>query len=290
MALSGIQFSGPILVGLNQPVDVKYGPYATTAVALAEIPLTLRHIGLTVAINDTATGLKEYWFKSGTANSDLVLKDSGGGSTYVHPTGDGNQHVPATGTTNNGRVLKAGSTAGDISWGTLSLSDITQSSATLNQVATWNGTSWVPQTPASGGGGVTSFSAGTTGLAPSTATSGAVTLSGTLALANGGTGATTAAAARTNLGVAATSHTHGNITNAGAIGTTAGLPIITGASGVLQAGSFGTTAGTFAQGNDPRIASSIVSVGTRTITDEQIMTEAEYAAITPNPTTLYFII
>lgn len=36
--------------------------------------------------------------------------------------------------------------------------------------------------------GVTSFSAGTTGLTPSTATTGAVTLAGTLAAANGGTG------------------------------------------------------------------------------------------------------
>ena len=41
----------------------------------------------------------------------------------------------------------------------------------------------------SGGGGVTTFSAGTTGLTPNTATSGAVTLGGTLAVANGGTGA-----------------------------------------------------------------------------------------------------
>ena len=41
---------------------------------------------------------------------------------------------------------------------------------------------------AGGGGGVTSFSAGTTGLTPSTATTGAVTLGGTLAVANGGTG------------------------------------------------------------------------------------------------------
>jgi hypothetical protein len=39
--------------------------------------------------------------------------------------------------------------------------------------------------------GVTSFSAGTTGLTPSTGTTGAVTLAGTLAIANGGTGATT---------------------------------------------------------------------------------------------------
>ena len=39
--------------------------------------------------------------------------------------------------------------------------------------------------------GVSSFSAGTTGLTPSTGTTGAVTLAGTLAVANGGTGVTT---------------------------------------------------------------------------------------------------
>jgi hypothetical protein len=44
---------------------------------------------------------------------------------------------------------------------------------------------------AGGGTSVTTFSAGTTGLTPSTATSGAVTLGGTLAVANGGTNAST---------------------------------------------------------------------------------------------------
>jgi hypothetical protein len=48
--------------------------------------------------------------------------------------------------------------------------------------------------------GVTTFSAGSTGLTPSTATSGAITLGGTLALTNGGTGSTSASAARTALG------------------------------------------------------------------------------------------
>jgi hypothetical protein len=43
---------------------------------------------------------------------------------------------------------------------------------------------------AGGGTAVTTFSAGTTGLTPSTATSGAVTLGGTLAVANGGTNLT----------------------------------------------------------------------------------------------------
>jgi hypothetical protein len=48
--------------------------------------------------------------------------------------------------------------------------------------------------------GVTSFSAGTTGLTPSTGTTGAVTLAGTLAVANGGTGANTLSANAVLLG------------------------------------------------------------------------------------------
>jgi hypothetical protein len=50
------------------------------------------------------------------------------------------------------------------------------------------------------GTSVTSFSAGTTGFTPNTASTGVVTLGGTLAIANGGTGATSASTARTALG------------------------------------------------------------------------------------------
>ena len=48
-------------------------------------------------------------------------------------------------------------------------------------------------------GGVTTFNAGTTGFTPSTATTGAVTLAGTLALTNGGTGSTSAPQANATL-------------------------------------------------------------------------------------------
>jgi len=64
---------------------------------------------------------------------------------------------------------------------------------TSTYVLTSNGTtaSWQPASSS----GVSTFSAGTTGFTPSTATSGAVTLSGTLNTGNGGTGLTTFTAA-----------------------------------------------------------------------------------------------
>jgi hypothetical protein len=107
------------------------------------------------------------------------------------------------------------------------------------------------------------FSAGTI----SAALSGNATTATTAASCSGNAAtATTLQTARTINGVSfngsanitvtadPNAHTHGNITNAGAIGTTDSLPIITGTSGVLQAGSFGTTAGTFCQGNDSRLS------------------------------------
>jgi len=71
-------------------------------------------------------------------------------------------------------------------------------------------------------GGVTTFSAGTTGFTPTSPTSGAVTLAGTLIVANGGTGATTLTGYVTGNGTGAmtasasipTSDLSGTITNA----------------------------------------------------------------------------
>ncbi len=70
--------------------------------------------------------------------------------------------------------------------------------------------------------------------------------------ATGGTDALAAA----DIGAAAASHAHGNVTTDGKIGTTSGLPVKTGTAGVLEAGAFGTTSGTFCQGNDSRLSDS----------------------------------
>jgi hypothetical protein len=59
---------------------------------------------------------------------------------------------------------------------------------------------------------VSSISFGSTGLTPATATNGAVTVAGTLAVASGGTGATGAVTAATNLGLGAGSNVqHGSL-------------------------------------------------------------------------------
>jgi hypothetical protein len=95
-------------------------------------------------------------------------------------------------------------------------------------------------------GGVTTFSAGTTGLTPSGATSGAVTLAGTLAVANGGTGAVNATDARTNL-VAAKSGTNSDITELYALNGTSGGVAYQNVSNQLVMGSALTFDGTVLQ-------------------------------------------
>lgn len=53
-----------------------------------------------------------------------------------------------------------------------------------------------------------------------------------------------------------TSHTHGNITSDGKIGSIANKPLITTTDGKITTGSFGTAANTFCQGNDSRLSNA----------------------------------
>lgn len=95
---------------------------------------------------------------------------------------------------------------------------------TSGNVLTSNGTSWTSSATST----VASFSAGTTGFTPSTATPGAVTLAGTLIAANGGTGLTssgTSGNVLTSTGSAWTSSTGSRVTLATAQASTSGTSI-----------------------------------------------------------------
>lgn len=60
-----------------------------------------------------------------TAGGSSIIFTMPTSNNYSHPTGDGNLHVPANGTTNNGKFLQATATAGSYQWASLSSSDIT---------------------------------------------------------------------------------------------------------------------------------------------------------------------
>lgn len=104
-------------------------------------------------------------------------------------------------------------TAGDIIYGgTSGVATRLAGSATNGWILTYNTVTNAPTWAAPSASGVSSFSAGTTGLTPSTGTTGAITLAGTLLVANGGTGVATA-------GITAFNNITG-YTAAGATGTT----------------------------------------------------------------------
>ena len=84
MALSGIELSAGIKVGVSKPVDAKFGPFVDLATAKSEIAANLRYLGLTVGI-ETGGVVEEYWWESGTADSDLISK--GGATAWGTITG-----------------------------------------------------------------------------------------------------------------------------------------------------------------------------------------------------------
>lgn len=103
----------------NKPIST-----ATQLALDGKAPST--HAGATGTAHGVATTLVA-GFMSAADKSKLDWVEANA-NNYSHPTGDGNLHVPATGTTNNGKVLKAGATAESLSWGTLAKADVGLSS------------------------------------------------------------------------------------------------------------------------------------------------------------------
>ena len=118
-----------------------------------------------------ATGSSQYMIINCTGNpaSLLTITAPAASKPYIV--------INATSTSQQVKLVGSGPTTG-----------VTLESGERAVVA-WNGSDFV-KIATSTADGVTTFSAGTTGFTPSSATSGAVTLAGTLATTNGGTGLT----------------------------------------------------------------------------------------------------
>lgn len=154
-------------------------------------------------------------------------------NNYVHPSGDGNLHVPATSTTNNGKVLTAGATAGSLSWTTLPAAPVTSVAGKTGAVTLVNsdvGLGNVENTALStwaGSSNITTLGTIATGTWNGT----------TISLAKGGTGATTKTAAFDALSPMTT---QGDIVYGGASGT--GTRLAKGTAGQVLTMNSGATA------------------------------------------------
>jgi hypothetical protein len=167
-ALVFTQFAAPVLysagTGLTLTGTVfsitNTGVSASTYGSASSVPvLAINAQGQVTSASASSIAIAASQVTSGT----FTVGQGGTGASTLAANGvllgNGTSAISATAVGTTGQVL-VGNTGGAPTWATLS------------------------------GIGVTSFSAGTTGLTPSSGTTGAITLAGTLNVANGGTGAT----------------------------------------------------------------------------------------------------
>lgn len=94
--------------------EVSYNGHTHSYTALTDVPTSFTPPIATATI---LGGVKQ------GANITIAADGTISGAA-PHPTGDGNLHVPANGTSNNGKVLKATAVAGSYTWGTIAWSEI----------------------------------------------------------------------------------------------------------------------------------------------------------------------
>jgi hypothetical protein len=155
----------------------------------ANVTITPANIGAEPTISTLTVA------KGGTGTGTLTGLVKGNGTSAFTPAVAGTDFVAPDGNI-TGTAANVTGTVGIANGGTGQTTATAAANALLPSQAGNSGkvlstdgtnTSWV----AAATSGVSSFSAGTTGLTPATNATGAVTLAGTLSVANGGTGATT---------------------------------------------------------------------------------------------------
>jgi hypothetical protein len=203
-------------------------PYYATGTALSKLG-----IGTNGQIL-TSSGTAPQWSTlSGVAVTTLSF-----GTTGLTPSTATSGAITVAGTLNvaNGGTGQTTLATGSLGYGQGTSAYAALAIGTAGQVLTVNSGATAPQWSTLSGVAVTTISFGTTGLTPATATSGAITVAGTLAIANGGTNSTaTPTAGGVGYGTG-TAHAYS------AVGTSGQAFISAGASAPAF-GNLGTSAG-----------------------------------------------
>ena len=158
---------------ITQYVDAAAAGTQTISGSQTAVTLTVTNGSSLTQVGSGASGSAQYAVINCTGNPASLL-------TITAPASSRNYLIiNATSTSQSVKIVGAGPTTG--------VTLVTGESA----IVAWNGSDYV-KVASSTADGVTTISFGSTGLTPSTATSGAVSVAGTLAVANGGTGTSTA--------------------------------------------------------------------------------------------------